>query len=87
MPFTSIKIFTKAIKDNDIFSNLTKWLLLSANILITMFDDDRDYVRVLALRRIIKTRETRNSLRTFKFPEVNFEAKDFINVTNWADVT
>lgn len=42
-----------------------------------MFVDKRDYV--LTLRRIIKTRRSRNSLRTFRLFEVSFEAKDGAN--------
>lgn len=50
--------------------------------------DDRGYERVLlTLRRRIITRKTRHSLRSFKLPEMNFEAKRHIEVTNYAKVT
>jgi len=62
------------------------------NILIAMLADDRQDINVLALRRILKARQafkkpSRNIIRTFEIPQFNFEATDYIDIINWADVT
>ncbi|KAF2891076.1 hypothetical protein ILUMI_15097 [Ignelater luminosus] len=50
-----------------------------------MLFDDRDHIRELALRRIIKDRETESSTkrRIFKPPKINFSARDYTEIIVW----
>ena len=45
----------------------------------------------MALRRILKARQVKKSsrhiIRTFEIPKFNFEAANYIDVINWANVT
>lgn len=55
------------------------------NLLISMLVDDRDYIRELALRRIIKAREAESPTkrRIFRIPKINFSAKDYTEIIVW----
>lgn len=57
------------------------------NLLVSMLFDDRDYIRELALRRIIKAREAENTTkrRVFKPPKLNFFAKDYTELIMWQE--
>lgn len=60
------------------------------NILLAMLADNRKFIRELALRRILKGRQTQgnsNQIRTFQLPIFNFDAEDYINLINWENVT
>ncbi|KAF2890957.1 hypothetical protein ILUMI_15216, partial [Ignelater luminosus] len=50
-----------------------------------MLFDDRDHIRELALRRIIKAREAESSTkrRIFKPPKINFSARDYTEIIVW----
>ncbi|CAH1109536.1 unnamed protein product [Psylliodes chrysocephalus] len=49
------------------------------NLLLAMMFDPGDFVRELAIRRILKARQ--------QTPKINFEAKDYINLTDWQKCT
>ncbi|ESN93205.1 hypothetical protein HELRODRAFT_181125 [Helobdella robusta] len=55
------------------------------NLLVSMLFDDRDYIRELACRRIIKAKNTDNGFkqRIFKTPKLNFSAKDYTEIISW----
>lgn len=55
------------------------------NVLLCMLQDDRKHIRELAQRKIKKARKDYKgkSIRTFKIPELNFEADDYISLINW----
>lgn len=46
-----------------------------------MLCDERKHVRELGLRRVLITRtESRGGVRKFKVPQINFDAKDYIDM-------
>lgn len=57
------------------------------NILIAMIADERETIRILALRRVKKAREqlgtSSNSVRSFVLPKFNFNSKDYIDIIDW----
>lgn len=59
------------------------------NILLSMLTDDRQYVRELGLRRILKVRKNKTqgnlNQRKFKIPKIVFDSKDYIDMINWKD--
>lgn len=60
------------------------------NLLIAMVTDDRDHIKQLALRRILKARqEQKTDVRKFHIPKLNFDSADYVDLINWleADVT
>lgn len=53
-----------------------------------MLTDDRPAIRILALRRILKTRDqSQNSInvRKFQVPEINFEADEYYEMIPYAN--
>ncbi|KAF2878804.1 hypothetical protein ILUMI_27367 [Ignelater luminosus] len=50
-----------------------------------MLFDDRDHIRELALRRIVKAREAESSTkrRIFEPPNINFSARDYTEIIVW----
>lgn len=62
----------------------------SENILIGMLADDRQHIRELALRRIIKIRDSSSGftpLREFKLQTFNFQAEEVMDLINWEKPT
>ncbi|KAF2895844.1 hypothetical protein ILUMI_10331 [Ignelater luminosus] len=57
------------------------------NLLVSMLFDDRNHIRELALRRIIKARKAESSTkrRIFKPPKTNFSARDYTEIIVWHD--
>lgn len=57
------------------------------NIMIAMIADERETIRVLALRRVKKAREqlgtSSNSVRSFVLPKFNFNAEDYSHIIDW----
>lgn len=57
------------------------------NILLGMLTDERKFIRELALRRILKVRNIKNSdknkLRKFVIPVINFRATDYVEMILW----
>lgn len=54
------------------------------HVLIAMLFDERKHIRVLAYKRIQKARETeKKGVRIFKPPQINFNAKDYIDMIDW----
>lgn len=80
------RIFDSAIKNiidpviqrNGYFAN-------PENILLTMITDERQHVRELALRRVMKFKinSTSNEIRIFNVPAINFDAEDYTELINW----
>lgn len=58
------------------------------NVLLGMMNDDRSHIRELAWRRTKRAREQRKgqSIRIFKIPVLNFDAKDYTDIINWHDM-
>lgn len=57
------------------------------NLLLAMLTDDRQHVRELSLRRILKAREVKTKgIRQFKLPSLNFDAGDYINLIDWQNI-
>lgn len=52
------------------------------NLLVSMLFDERDYIRRLAFRRIIKAREAERNIkyRIFKPPKINLSATDYTEI-------
>ena len=49
-----------------------------------MLTGERQHVRYLSLRHILKAREIKTkSIRHFKLPSINFDANDYINLIDW----
>ncbi|KAK0069077.1 hypothetical protein Bpfe_001259 [Biomphalaria pfeifferi] len=60
------------------------------NLLIAMVTDDRDHIKQLGLRRILKARqEQKTGIRKFCIPRLNFDSTDYVDLINWqeAEVT
>ncbi|GBN12375.1 hypothetical protein AVEN_92113-1 [Araneus ventricosus] len=67
------------------------------NILISMLADDRNHIREVALRRILKSRKVKrsaatttivtNNIRTFNLPAFNLCAMDYVDLIKWENVT
>jgi hypothetical protein len=55
------------------------------NILLCMLQDERNHIRELAWRKIKKARRDskEKSIRTYKIPDLNFEADEYISLINW----
>lgn len=57
------------------------------NLLLAMAFDERDQVRQLGLRRILKARQQKiTDIRKFVIPPINFDATDYIELINWMDI-
>ncbi|KAK0045507.1 hypothetical protein Bpfe_025113 [Biomphalaria pfeifferi] len=67
------------------------WLTVHPeNLLIAMVTDDRDHIKQLGLRRILKARqEQKTGIRKFCIPRLNFDSTDCVDLINWqeAEVT
>lgn len=51
-----------------------------------MISDERQYIRELGLRRILKARlEKRSTLREFSVPKLNFDANEYFELVNWQE--
>lgn len=67
------------------------------NVLISMIADDRNHVKELALRRILKARKAKRSalnqtntmhnVRTFNLPAFDLSATDYVDLIKWENVT
>ncbi|GBP67308.1 hypothetical protein EVAR_97926_1 [Eumeta japonica] len=58
------------------------------NLLLAMLTDGEKHIRELAARRILKARSsptTGKLPRTFEVPELNFDAKSYIDLINWQE--
>lgn len=54
------------------------------HVLIAMLFDERKHIRVLAYMRIQKARGTeKKEVRIFRAPQINFDAKDYIDMIDW----
>jgi len=57
------------------------------NLLLAMIADEREHVRQLGLRRILKAKQQhKTDIRKFVIPTINFDAGDYIDIINWTDV-
>jgi hypothetical protein len=57
------------------------------NILLCMFGDDREVIRELGYRRIVKARSSKHkTIRQFVIPPLNFEATTYEDIINWNEV-
>ncbi|CAH0562813.1 unnamed protein product [Brassicogethes aeneus] len=57
------------------------------NILIAMMTDERQHIRQLAVKKILKIRKNliqSESIRIFKIPKLNFSADDYIDLIDWS---
>src|SRR6218665_1415681 len=52
-----------------------------------MITDERPVIQELALRRILKARNSKatRTVRRFKVPQINFKASDYTELINWTD--
>ncbi|KAI5694093.1 hypothetical protein M8J75_010588 [Diaphorina citri] len=60
----------------------------SENVLVAMLEDERPYVRELALRRIMKARSLtkkpeKSEVRIFVVPPLHFGAEEYYNLISW----
>ena len=56
------------------------------NLLLAMIVDDREHVRELGYRRILKARQSTSkgkTIRNFVPPKINFEATDYTEIIYW----
>lgn len=52
-----------------------------------MIADERQHIRQLGLRRILKARsQVINGVRKFCIPELNFSATDYTDLINWSEI-
>ena len=65
------------IQQNGYFGNVE-------NLLLSMITDERPQIRELSLRQILKARRhKRTSVCTFKVPNLNLSADDYIDLSDW----
>ena len=50
-----------------------------------MINDERQNIRELGLRRILKARLEKSTLREFKIPKLNFDAGQYFELIDWKD--
>ncbi|KAK0067238.1 hypothetical protein Bpfe_003336 [Biomphalaria pfeifferi] len=56
------------------------------NLLIAMVTDDRDHIKQLGLRRILKARqEQKTGIRKFCIPRLNFDSTNYVDLINWQE--
>ena len=56
------------------------------NVLLAMVVDEREHIRELGYRRILKARQTvpkKKTVRNFVPPKINFQASDYTEIINW----
>lgn len=57
------------------------------NMLLAMIVDDREHIRELGYRRILKARNQKQlpegDIRNFEIPSINFAAKDYTELIDW----
>ena len=61
----------------------------SENALLAMVNDENKIIRELGLRKVLHSRKLCNSvtiLRTFKIPNINFDADNFYHMIDWQNV-
>lgn len=60
------------------------------NILLAMLHDNQKSIRQQAYKKILIARtaqhETQNSVRIFRVPDINFNAKSYCNLINWSNI-
>lgn len=79
LPKNMLEIVDPVIQRNAYFAH-------PENILLCMLNDNKCYLRELALRRILKTRNIitpRERIREFIIPKLNFEATTFDELIDW----
>lgn len=77
MPNNVLHIIDPVIKRNAFFAH-------SENVILAMLDDDRQFIRELALHRIIQARAQRSTtMRIFAVPGLNFNATDYVDIIDW----
>ena len=56
------------------------------NLLLAMISDERQSIRELGLRQILKARlEKLSTLRQFKIPKLSFDASEYFDLIDWQD--
>ena len=76
-----LDIIDSVLQRNGYFGNLE-------NLLLAMISDERQDIRELGLRRILKARlEKSFTLRQFKIPKLNFDAGEYFDLIDWQDTT
>ncbi|GBO43126.1 hypothetical protein AVEN_51778-1 [Araneus ventricosus] len=56
------------------------------NVLLAMLVDEREHIRELGYKKILKARQIapkKKTVRNFLPPKINFQASDYIEITNW----
>ncbi|GBN74388.1 hypothetical protein AVEN_273088-1 [Araneus ventricosus] len=68
-------------------SNTTKWFFAhTENVLLAMFVDEKEHIRELGYKKILKARQIvpkKKTVRNFIPPKINFQASDYIKIINW----
>lgn len=83
LPNNLKKVIDPVIQRNGYFGH-------GENILIAMLADNRFHVRALALKRIIKSRESSSDsepIRVFGLPKFNFRAEEYYDLIDWKQVS
>lgn len=74
------KVVDPVIQRNGFFGH-------TENILLAMLADERKQISVLALRKILKSRDSvSRGVREFRVPNLNFAADDYIDIVTWNEV-
>ena len=72
-------IFFAVLQRNGYFGHLE-------NLLLAMISDERQNIRELGLRRILKAQlEKSSTLSEFKIPKLNFDAGEYFDLIDWQD--
>lgn len=79
LPDDLLKVVNAVIERNAFFAH-------PENLLLAMIVDEREHIRELGYRRILKARQTASkgkTIRNFVPPKINFQATDYTEIIHW----
>ncbi|KAK0066895.1 hypothetical protein Bpfe_003630 [Biomphalaria pfeifferi] len=69
------------------FAIKSKPSCVDENLLIAMVTDDRDHIKQLGLRRILKAlQEQKTGIGKFCIPRLNFDSINYVDLINWQEL-
>lgn len=81
LPEKLLRVIDPVIERNAFFAH-------PENLLLRMMVDERKHIRELGFRKILKARKLvskTQSIRSFRPPNINFQATDYIEIINWTN--
>jgi len=66
---------------------MSKKKLVTGHCTVTSFFDDRQHIRELGLRRVLKAKQSTLPSRQFQVPAINLAASDYVDLIDWSSCT